>query len=789
MKMKNKLIILGLLVLTVSIVNAQLPINMDSDTTIIETKEVVSGSRVKKATKLYKYLGYKASIDMYSNLNKKGRLTKSHMNMIADSYRLNGDSENAEYWYAMFVKETQKDIKILYYAQALLSNNKCEEAIKWFNVYASNNKEDAKKINFIDSCDELSNFQTRDINLINVRALNSESLDFSPVPYKNGVVFTSSRGVKKRITKHWDLWTNDNFTDLFFAEKDENGFFTAPVALKGNSNRKFHDGVATFNQGGTVMYFSRNDETGKNANDVVNLKLYSSTITNAEVWGNKKELPFNSHEFSNCHPTLSLDGTHLYFSSDRPGGFGGMDIWVAVMDNGKWMEPVNLGNTVNSSENELFPQIGEDNVLYFASNGHDGFGGLDVYAVRKADNIDETSWEKRTNIGKPFNSNKDDFGFNMDANHQNGFITTNRSGGLGKDDIYNWTSEEPVNFFKVVNEIPFNVPITVFDKNTSKPINKVVVIVKPIDGMANTTYKTDRKGVTNVSVKVPDEYRIEFQKEGYQSVVKNVSSVELMVLKGKSFEVDMDKVWGANFNGSMLNSKSSVPLSGGTVTITNLCSGKVSKVKTDRNGKFNYFMECGCDFEIVGAKNDFNTRKIVVSTKNGDCRSQVIKTNLSLISKSPVSKTIVSKPTADVVKKITGNTETLKVGQVIRLDNVYYDYNAASIRPDARVELNHLVDLLKTYPSMEIELGSHTDSRGNSIYNQDLSSRRANSVVRYLISMGIKPSRLKAIGYGENALTNDCGDGIPCNEEQHQQNRRTEIKITRLDNKNVKIID
>ncbi len=788
MTMKNKLLILGLLVFTMSIVNAQLPINMDTDTTIFEIKEVVSGARVKKATKLYKHLGYKASIDMYSDLNKKGRLTKSHMNMIADSYRLNGDSENAEFWYAMFVKEAQKDIKILYYAQALLSNNKCEEAIKWFNVYASNNREEAKKVNFIESCEELPKFQSRNIDLINVKALNSESLDFSPVPYKDGIVFTSSRGLKKRISKHWDLWTKDNFTDLFFSKKDENGFFTAPIALKGNSNRKFHDGVATFNQGGTVMYFSRNDETGKSEADEVNLKLYSSTITSAGVWGNKKELPFNSHEYSNCHPTLSLDGTRLYFASDRPGGFGGMDIWVAVMDNGKWIEPVNLGNTVNSSENELFPQIGEDNVLYFASNGHEGFGGLDVYAVKKADNIDETSWEKRTNIGKPFNSNKDDFGFNMDANHQKGFITTNRSGGLGKDDIYNWNSEEPVNFFKVVDEKPFDVPVVVLDKNTAKPINQVVVIVKPMEGMENVTYKTDRKGVASISVKIPDEYRIEFQKDGYQSVVKTVSSVELMVLKGKAFEVDMDKVWGANFTGSMLNSKSNDPLTGGVVKITNLCNGKVSKVKTDRNGKFNYFMECGCDFEIEGSKKNMITRKIVISTKTGDCRSQVIESKLSLVSK-PTTKTIISKPAAAIVEKITGNKETLKVGQVIRLDKLYYDYNAAAIRSDAQVELDHLVDLLNTYPSLEIELGSHTDSRGAAEYNQDLSSRRASAAVSYLIKKGIDQSRLKAIGYGENVLTNDCGDGVPCSEQQHQQNRRTEIKITRLDNKNVKIID
>ncbi len=769
-------------------IRAQLPMNIETDTTFVETRAVVSGVRVKRAAKLYKSHGYKASINMYNSLNKKGRLSKSHMNMLADSYRLNGDSENAEYWYAKFVKEAQKDIKILYYAQALLSNNKCEEAIKWFNVYASNNKDAAEKVDFIKSCDELDSFQEREIDLVNVKSLNSNSLDFSPVPYKDGIVFTSSRGLKKRITKHWDLWTNDHFTDLFFSKKDKNGSFTNPVPLKGNTNKHFHDGVATFNQGGTMMYFSRNNETGKSADNEINLKLYSSTLTSSGEWGNKKELPFNSNEYSNCHPTLSMDGTRLYFASDRPGGFGGMDIWVAIMDDGHWTAPINLGSTVNSSENELFPQIGEDDILYFASNGHEGFGGLDVYAVRKADKIDETSWEKRTNIGKPFNSNKDDFGFNMDATHQNGFITTNRDGGLGKDDIYNWKSEIPINFFEKVNPAPFDVKLIVLDKATSLPVSDVIVLVKPIDDVSNERYTTDKSGAASLKVEVPDEYRIEFHKEGYQSVVKTVSSVELLVLKGKPFEVDLEKEWGVNFTGLLINSKSNTSLSNGEVTITNKCTGEKTVVRTDRQGKYDYFMECGCEFEIVGTKRDFTSAKKVISTKKGDCRSQNITANLAIVAKEPVVKT-VTKPVAEVVKKITGNTEALKVGQVIKLDKVYYDYNKASFRPDAKPELDRLVDLLNTYPSMQIELGSHTDSRGQAAYNQDLSSRRASSVVSYLIGKGISSSRLKAVGYGESAPTNGCVDGVPCSEAQHQQNRRTEIKIIRLDNKNVKIID
>jgi len=269
----------------------------------------------------------------------------------------------------------------------------------------------------------------------NLGMLNSSDLDYSPILFKDGVVFTSTRkyvGSKRKAFRS----KKKAYSYLFYSKRNSRGEFKEPAPLKGKINGRYHEGTATFNQEGTLMFFTRNTNEGKNSYGKVNLKIYVAKNING-YWKEIEELPFNSDRFSVCHPSISKDGKRLYFASNKNGGFGGMDIYVSHYENGRWQYPVNLGPEVNSAQNETFPFIDEKDALYFSSDGHGGKGGLDIFKSKITD-AEEGTWSKPANIGQPFNSPKDDFGFTVYNNSQDGFFTSSREGGKGRDDIYTW---------------------------------------------------------------------------------------------------------------------------------------------------------------------------------------------------------------------------------------------------------------------------------------------------------------------------------------------------------------
>ena len=227
---------------------------------------------------------------------------------------------------------------------------------------------------------------------------------------------------------------------MFYAAKKETSF-DKPKAMKGDVNEGYHDGVATFSTPTKTMFFTRTSREKSEEGEIKQLKIYSAK-GDTDNWEDTEELNFNNKEFSTCHPTLSTDGQRLYFSSDRPGGFGGMDLYVSQKIGSKWADPVNLGPTVNTSGNEIFPFVDARDKLFFASNGHKGLGGLDIFVVEKSDNTDENSFADRKNLGKPFNSKKDDFGFYINESETGGYLSSNRPGGAGADDIYEWKKTE-----------------------------------------------------------------------------------------------------------------------------------------------------------------------------------------------------------------------------------------------------------------------------------------------------------------------------------------------------------
>lgn len=759
----------------------------------------------------YQKMGYSSSADLYEQVGGS-RLNTAAKARLGDSYRLNGNTEAAEYWYAQAVAETPDAEVILHYAQMLQSNGKCEDAITYYNEYLEVVEVEtvAPRANIKD-CSELDFRAKSNTRVTNMTALNSPHLDFSPVPYKGGVVFTSTRG--RDNTKMIDQWTNDNFSDLFYAEKDGNGQFKAPVVFEGRINEEFHDGTATFNKSGTRMYFSRNSE-GKNSKEVNDLKIYSADLVDG-VWTNIKALSFNDKEFATCHPTLSPNGRYLYFASNRPGGIGGMDLYVVNKRGANWSTPRNLGPTINTPSNEIFPFTNKKDELFFASNGHQGMGGLDIYSVEKSDG----DWLSVDNLGAPFNSIKDDFGFSQMNNGKEGYFSSSRGNGVGGDDIYQWQSDELIsssmdnaNIIAVIDEASgARIPAAMVTI-TEGVVNKVSETTgkeKVENESVMISFLTDNKGMVSPSFATGQTYTISVNKPGYTTYRKVVTAYDL--LKAREWTVAIAKRDGVVLEGAVLNKKYDHSVPNAVVTLFNYCTGEKEKVLSDSEGKFSFFLDCKCDYEIVGEKERFKADKKTISTIDINCEdTHPITTTLLLnigsapkttsISRSvpmassptrvvsaPVNTPVATPSVSTSVNRATpimknlsdlsSDNLDLSVGNIITLDKLYYDYDKFFIRPDAAKELDRIVILMKQYSSIELELSSHTDARGRKGYNQTLSQKRADVAINYIISKGVARNRLIARGLGEEQLRNHCADDTYCSEAEHQENRRTEVRV------------
>ena len=448
-----------------------------------------------------------------------------------------------------------------------------------------------------------------------------------------------------------------------------------PKSFSGKFNQTYHDGPASFARHDSILYLTR-AEKGKEKKDNDNfrtdrLKIFYSHYTGS--WSKTEPFFLNSDNYSIGHPVLTPDGNTIYFVSDMPGGLGGTDIYSCQWNSAQWEQPVNLGPTVNSFGNEMFPAI-NGNQLYFASNGFAGFGGLDIFKSTFTDG----KWSKAENVGLPINSSFDDFAMVLDSRGKKGFFSSNRPGGLGSDDIY------------ACKQI---------DSKTKKnPCDEILA-----------ARKCDTLSVT-ISGFVKDKQTLK-------------------------------------------------PMAGTTVFLMNSETGKVKVLKTDANG----------EFKTLGSKGILYVAKGMEQNYLSDC----------------INFKIETKDTAHVATTPRDLLlDGLEVNKVIRMgsmdysfETIYYDFNKWFIRPEAGKELDKLVQVLKENP-VTVELGSHTDSRGSKEYNLDLSQKRAESAVRYIVLQGIDASRITAKGYGESQLINHCTDGMPCTAREHQSNRRTEFKVT-----------
>ncbi len=539
--------------------------------------------------------------------------------------------------------------------------------------------------------------------------LNSPDLDFSPVYFKNGIIFTSDR------LRFGDKGTGNpdkQFNDLFFSEQMGEVSFKAPTRIKA-LNSKFHDGIASFSEKDQKLYFTRNNQKGTilNTKKAKRLKIFVSSYVDG-AWSDPQPVSFNVEKYSTCHPSISADGQTMYFASNRPGSIGGMDIYVTYLEDGKWSEPVNMGSDINTDKNEIFPFTDGKGTLFFSSEGHNNMGGLDLFAAQEVVNPHMTgddNWEV-TNLGTPFNSPADDFGFIGNAGGDKGFFTSGREGGNGRDDIYVWKTVEEA----PVAPVLANKKVKVIDAVTGAELPMTEVVLSEANRPGNIIrYTTTKDGTVRFDWNKTSNYFVATEKNGYEKY-------------DKVFEADemTDDVIVIRLN----------PIA--TVADATRVNKKPTKViaQIDPDSKVEAYEEDLDQFIAKGERIE---------------------------------------------------NASLETGQLIELNHIYYAFDKYNLKESAKVELDKVVNLLRQYPEMEIDLNSHTDSRGADSYNQWLSTERAKSAVDYIVSQGIERRRVTAKGYGESMPVNECLNTMKCSEDKHQMNRRTEFRILNLGEKTI----
>jgi outer membrane protein OmpA-like peptidoglycan-associated protein len=392
-------------------------------------------SKTKKADQYYDRLQYTDAAEAYQKLLKKGEGSTYVFTRLGNSYYFINDTKKAETYYKRVVKRKDVDAETVYnYAQSLKANGKFADYNTYMKQFAEMKPNDSRAVAFMKNPDylpEIIDENAQKYSATNLDALNSKYSDFGGTVVGSDFYFTSARNTSRK--KYG--WNEEPFLDIYKASL-VGGMVKGESLLKGDVNTKYHESTVAITADGKRMYFDRNDyyngKYKKSEEGINELNIYYAENVNGE-WKDIKPVPFNDREYSTSHPALSPDGSTLYFTSDRPGGKGQADIYkVSISKDGTFGTPVNLGDNINTEGKEGFPYVDFNGTLYFSSDAHLGMGGLDVFAAAaNGDGFGEVR-----NLGLGVNSSDDDFAFVYYPATEEGYVSSNRKGGKGSDDIY-----------------------------------------------------------------------------------------------------------------------------------------------------------------------------------------------------------------------------------------------------------------------------------------------------------------------------------------------------------------
>jgi len=479
---------------------------------------LAQSKQTRSADNLFDRYDYVKAADAYKLLIEKGNNDSYVLKQLGACYYYMNNTAEAEKWYAQAFTSKQDADTYYRYAQLLKSNGKYAESDREMKVFAAMRPNDPRAIEFIKNPDYLSKLSAQEkLFDLNKLEFNSDKSDFGAIQYNNVVYFASSRNESRKIYG----WNNEPFLDLYQSNFEEEGATYSKPTLMSGLNSVYHEGPLTMTRDGKTVYFSSESFNEKmfEKNKARKVKygqvnLFKASNDNGK-WINIMPLPFNGKSYSVSNPSISKDGSTLYFASNMPGSIGGLDIWKAsVNTDGSFGTPMNLGDKVNTTEDESFPFISDEGVLYFSSKGLTGLGGFDVFS------FNPDKMQLASNLGKPVNSEKDDFAFTFNKKDKKGYISSNRS---GRDQIYS----------SVVVIGNGQIRAIVSNSVSGNVLDNARVAIFDVDKKQLDRQLSNPKGEVIYSAKNDRSYVVEVGKDGYVS-----KSLPVTVINGGEFVVE-----------------------------------------------------------------------------------------------------------------------------------------------------------------------------------------------------------------------------------------------------------
>lgn len=695
---------------------------------------------LKRAKTYFERAFYSDAIPLYEELVKSNR-SKEVVQNLADSYYNTYQLPRAAKWYAYLTEVYGENLSEDYYfkySQTLKSIGQYGEATEVLMEYYTQADQTAKveklkaALSYLENVDAIGERFT-----LKSLALNTERSEFGAAQVDSNLVYSAAKKKEFPLGNKIYRWNNQGYLDLYqhpVSNLDLGDSISTSFSKKVNT--KMHEGTFAISRDGQTLYFTRNNFIhGKKRTDskkISNLNIYIATLKDGE-WTNIAALPFNGDDFSTEHPALSPDGKTLYFASDRTGGQGSFDLYsVTVFNNGTFGEPKNLGDKINTERKEQFPFVDKNDNLYFSSNGHAGFGLLDVF-ISKNNN---GTFEKPDNLGFPVNGGYDDFSIAINTDGKTGYFSSNRPDGKGSDDIYAFTETQPL----LIENCKQLIAGVITDKTTKMILSNASVSLLDADNKVVQTLITAADASFSFSVECASQYRIEAKKEAYLANFKTVQT---------------DKERNATKDGSLTLY---------SIQERAKQAALVQQKKQEEAEKLTLL-----ETEIKLKKEKIAAQEQIQAKKENEERNKVKQEKAKKERLQKIEETIQKE---DAIVKEDERT-------IIKTDEIHFDYSLWYLRRESRERLVKVIEIMKSNPSMVIEIGTHTDIRGNDNYNKNLSQKRANSVKIFMVKNGIQGKRVIAKGYGESQPIVECKTEEDCTEEDHEWNRRCEFVIVK----------
>jgi outer membrane protein OmpA-like peptidoglycan-associated protein len=864
-------------------------------------------AQYKTGVKYFEGFQYSKAIPCLKKAASKNSITKLDATIkLADCYRYIKDYKNAELYYQKVIEQGSTESVVHYnYGMVLKNNNKYDEALKQLALFLTANPTDVKAKNAVKSFNDIKAWQSlpKEYEITNVDKVNTKKSEFCPV-VNEGKLFYTTWQINDLVNYEKFDYDGTPFLNIYYNVIIDGVNFSHRKNFSKKINTQYHDGPISFSKQNEIYFTRVNYIKHKKDKAFVNRPQLFIAAKKGKGWSKAQAFSYNNPNYSIAHASISDDGNYLFFSSDMPGGSGGMDIWVCKKNAAGWDKPQNLGSDINTDGNEEFPFIRNDGMLFFSSDGLPGFGGLDIFSAKQ---IADT-WILNRNEGVGINSLADDFGVFFTDNNK-GYISSNRDGGKGGDDIYQFTftqklitldgtilnSKEATDFAKDVkvllednqgnrindtrtnnegyfkfdnlssenkymvkideNDASFKQQKRFFYKNAKGEVVRVTVINDKGEKYVFRNLPSDAGSLPELNS--PDDVTLAGNLLYGENPSLPIANKKIVLKDGKGNIIDeaTTNAFGAfvftkipadeNYFISMAEVDASIPRNS-KVIITNKNGKQVRVLKADGKGSFVYDLlasdknamkdlkveDADLLMNIAGkilGPNKVPLKHVKVFLLNGkvalldtsitddegvfrfdklqsasdyilninendeqlkdldriyitDLKDKIIREiyrnknkgfsfNLLQSDKSTLKDIYVEDPWLDVLSLKN------KTNEITIIENVYYALNAYKFDDAGQRIMDKVIQVMSSNKNIHIEISSHTDAQGDDKNNLVLSQKRAKYAVDYMISKGISAKRLKAIGYGETKLLNQCSNGVTCTPAEHAKNRRAEFKI------------